>query len=321
MMLELYCRISSQDQSPVALAKKERIPNADQIVIATNFLYENYKSLSSGAKREDGDTDGIRGDLALELLRKALDNGVQVVACDGGSSTDFLFALEKFSNKGLTVVNSNIQGRAPQRRSAFETAVSLPNGKVIIYTQAEKVPLIDNIVEISKPILDGRADIVIPKRNQNLFKESYPDYMWQSEIRVNATYDWLLKRAKLMKPEESFDWFFGPVVFKNDPEIVTMFLKKYRVEGSIRSRIGAVADPEKNSGSHYFPIIEALFKGKRVVSVEVPFIYPETQRKNELSEEKVADFRQRRQLDGAAYRLEAIHFLAYLKEDKRSRIR
>lgn len=88
----------------------------------------------------------------------------------------------------------------------------------------------------------------------------------------------------------------------------------------IKSRIGAVTDPEKNSGSHYFPIIEALFEGKRVVSVEIPFVYPETQRRNETSEETIADFRERRRVDAAAYRLEAIHFLAHLKGDPRSKI-
>lgn len=229
MISELCRRIDNQDQSQDAFAKEERIPNADQIVIATNFLYKNYRSLSDGAKRSDRDTDGIRGDLSLELLSKALSNGVRVVACDGGSSPDFLFALENFKDRGLTVLNSGIQGRAPQRRRSFEAATFLPNGKVIIYTQAEKFSLVDYLSDISKPILDGQADIVIPKRNPNLFRESYPEYMWKSEIRVNDTYDWLMKKTRLMKPEESFDWFFGPVVFKNDPEIVAMFLKKYQV--------------------------------------------------------------------------------------------
>lgn len=130
-----------------------------------------------------------------------------------------------------------------------------------------------------------------------------------------------MRKAELMTDRESFDWFFGPVVFKNDPEIVALFLKKYEIDGSIESRIGATTDPEMHSDGHYFPIIQALFEGKRVVSVEVPFVYPETQKANETSPEGIATFRKRRQLDGAAYRLEAIHFVEYLKNNPRSKIR
>lgn len=305
----------------ISVVKKERILNAEKIVIATNFLYTNYKPLVEGQSRQDGDTDGIRGDLALELLNKTLDNGVRVVACDGGSSDEFLSTLEQVKDKGLTVVKSEIPGRAPQRRKAFETAALLPNSKVIVYTQSEKVSLIDHLAEISKPILEGKADVVIPKRKPELFNQTYPKYMRQSELRVNKTYDWLMKRAGFMAKGESFDWFFGPVVFRNDPEIVDLFLRQYSIVGSIRSRIGAQTDPEKNSGNHYFPIIEALFNRKEVLSVEVPFVYPESQFKNETSPEAIERFRQRRKQDGVAYRLEAIHFLAFLRGDEKDKIK
>ncbi|GEM_PF-740414 len=303
------------------IAEKKETFNPSEIILTTNFLYANYVALPNGAKREDCDTDGIRGDLAIELLSKTVSKGVGVVACDGGSSSDFLLALEEFNNKGLTVVNSDIQGRAPQRRKAFETASSRTKGKVIVYTQPEKASLVDHLLEISKPILEGNADIVIPKREEKLFKSSYPKYMWQSEVQVNNTYDWLMKRFGLIKQDESFDWFFGPIVFRNDPEMVSIFLKKYETDGSIYSRIGANTDPEKNSGSHYFPIIEALYKKKSVVSVEVPFEYPKSQRENEISKKAIADFIQRRKYDSAAYRLEALHLLAYLRGDRRSKIR
>lgn len=301
---------------------KEKLPHADRIVIATNLLYKNYKSIAAGEQKEDADTDGIRGDLAIECLSKALESEVRVVAADGGSSPDFLSALEKFKNEGLlTLVTSSISGRVPQRRNAFETAASLPGSKAIIYIQPEKVSLIDHLAEISRPILDGSADIVVPKRNPELFRESYPSYMRDSEIRVNKTYDWLMQRAGLMRKDQSFDWFFGPVVFKNDPKITSLFLETYQLTDPIKSRIGANSNPEMNSGSHYFPIIKALFNKLRVQSVEVPFVYPKAQRDNEMSAEKIAQFQTRRQLDGAAYRLEAIHFLAYLRNDPRSEIK
>lgn len=63
--------------------------------------------------------------------------GLRVVMCDGGSSSEFLDKLEGFKYNGLTVVSSKTTGRGPQRRAAFEIAALL-DGKVTIYTQAEK---------------------------------------------------------------------------------------------------------------------------------------------------------------------------------------
>lgn len=51
-----------------AAEDKENIPHADQIVVVTNCLYRDYRVLSNGEQRDLADTDGIRGDLALELF-------------------------------------------------------------------------------------------------------------------------------------------------------------------------------------------------------------------------------------------------------------
>lgn len=298
---------------------KEKIPHARDVVIATNFLYQGYTHLPEGQARNPGDTVGIRGDLALEFLHNAADAGVRVVAADGGSSEVFIEALKQFDN--VKVVTTDIPGRAPQRRAAFAEAISLAGSKVVIYSQPEKVGLIDSLAAISQPIINGEADIVIPERERALFEQTYPEYMRQSEERVNTTYDRVLQRAGLMQPDQHFDWFFGPAAFKNDPEIANLFLKKYEVSEAIKSRIGAVVNPEMHSGSHYFPIIEALFAGKRVASVEAPFAYPQDQKENELSEEARAAFVERRLKDASAYRLEMLHFLALLKGDKRSKVK
>lgn len=162
---------------------------ADKIVVATNCLYRNYHNLSAGEQRNPSDTDGIRGDLALELVSKTISVGVRMVICDGGSSFEFLSTLQMFTDKGLTIVGSNTPGRGSQRRSTFAAAFMLPGNRATIYTQAEKVslviPQIKYFERITEPIFQGYADIVIPKRNAELFKTSYPPYMRESELRVN----------------------------------------------------------------------------------------------------------------------------------------
>lgn len=293
----------------------------NQIVIATNTLYQDYHHLPNGQLRELQDTAGIRGDLALDLTGKALSLGLHIVICEGGSSRDFLSALERYKSRGLIVVTSNEKGRGPQRKTAFETAATLPKAQVIIYTQAEKKTIPDYAADISRPILEGKADIVVPSRNPELFEQYYPDYMRRSELRVNATYDRLMRQARIMTTDQSFDWFFGPVAFKNDPEIVGLFTATYGLNNLIRSRTKKVEpDPTKHSNGHYFPIIEALFRGKKVTSVEIPFEYPEEQRLNEMHPDNIDDFSNRRKLDASAYRLEAIHFLAFLKGNIESKI-
>lgn len=314
--------LQAAEQNPHRLVNKEGISYANQIVVATNCLYRNYRALYEGEQRSMEDTDGVRGDLALELFKKATGVGVRVVVCDGGSSADFQSALEGFKDHGLMVVGSDVlPGRGPQRRSVFEAAAKLTGGRVIVYTQAEKSPLLNNFPEICKPILEDGADIVIPSRNSELFEQTYPRYMKDSEIKVKNTYNRLMKRYGLLEETENFDWFFGPVAFKNDPEIVSLFLKRYELKASIRSRRGAQPNPELHSNAHYFPIIEALFKRKRVISVETSFEYPRLQRINEESPEKIVDFMERRQKDADAYRLEAIHFLAFLRGDPGSKIK
>lgn len=304
-----------------ALEPKEQIPFADKVVATTNFLYKNYHALPEGQQRDIGDTDGIRGDLAIQSISKAISQGVQVVAADGGSSEEFLSATKGFESSGLlTMVSTNKPGRGPQRRVAFEEAIQLSGKQAIIYFQPEKDSLMDYLAEITKPIVDGSADIVVPARTSDLFEQSYPNYMRESELNVNKTYNWLMHKAGILPKDENLDWFFGPVVFRNDSEIVSYFLKEYYLRSSIRSRVGAQPNPELHSASHYFPIIEALFNKKRVVGVEIPFVYPKTQRDNEMSPEKVAQFQQRRKLDASAYRLEALHFLEYLKGNPNSEI-
>lgn len=320
-------RAGRGEKQGLAATGKEHVLRASDLIIATNFLYKDYQPLAKGQQRHPADTDGIRGDLAIALLHNAAPQGVRVVAADGGSSPAFLSTIEHLQEQGLTLVRSEVAGRAPQRRSAFAAAIELADGKAIVYTQPEKLSLLDHLYEVSKPILDGTADIVIPTRNPKLFEETYPDYMRESEIRVNATYNRFLHRENLMPEDENFDWFFGPVVFKSDPEINELFLARYRVkdapanEKAIKSRNPhATADPEKNSGSHYFPVIHALFLGKPVVSVEIPFVYPQTQRENELSSDMRGAFYMRRLADADAYRLEMLHFLAFLRGNPRSQI-
>lgn len=76
-----------------------------------------------------------------------------------------------------------------------------------------------------------------------------------------------------------------------------------------------------HSGSHFFPLIEALFQKKRVVSVEIPGAYPPAQKANEEAPDSAKAFLKRRLLDADAYLTEAIHLLAGLNNNPESKIK
>lgn len=292
---------------------KEKIPGGDQIVITTNCLYPNYTSLSKDQERSLDDTDGIRGDAAIALIENAAHADVRIViAVHEDTSQDFFQAVDHIDNPNCILVKHTENGRAPARRAAFEATSALPNAQIIVYTQAEKFSVVNHLKELLAPFQQQTANIVIAKRNPELGKETYPAYMWESEMHVNRTYDQLMQRAGWMTDSESFDWFFGVFAYRNTPELRTLFLKTYILAGEIYSRTGSRANPEVYSGNHYFPLIEALYKKLRIMSVEIPFRYPNLQKRNETSPEKLDVFIERRRTQAAVYRLEALHFRAFL---------
>ncbi len=61
-------------------ALKEREISPSSIAVATSTLYKNWYD---GPLQSTDDTDKIRGDLALETIKKAKAKGFQVVVVDG----------------------------------------------------------------------------------------------------------------------------------------------------------------------------------------------------------------------------------------------
>lgn len=268
-----------------------------------------YPKWHLGRVRSVADTDKIRGDLALEFLRKATELGYQVVVVDGKSSKSFRRELKKFPNVKST--GRNGFKRSPAKRRAFKIASQLPDIKVIIATEAEKISLIDCVPEIIKPILGGKADIVIPGREDKLFKETYPDYMYNSEVEGNKLYlEKLAEHGFIADPR--LDLFFGPRAFANNPKVLGLFLKKSFSGLKSRPSDKQYFDPEEYANAQFFPIVYAYQKKLRVMPVEVPFVYPKIQKDNEMRGAKNY-FEEKRKAQRLGILLELMHLLNYLK--------
>jgi hypothetical protein len=276
-----------------------------QIAIAVTTYYPKWYT---GKLRSIKHTDKIRGDLALEFSRICSSLGYHLVVADAKSTTTFIKTLSEIPN--IIVKKSKNQKRSPQKRLAFQIAAKISGVKVIIATEPEKVSLLENIGRIAEPILKNKADIVVPKRNNKLFGQTYPSYMYESETIGNNLYNEFLKLYKLMpQKSQDLDMFFGPRAFKNEKRILKLFMKKHKLKVGRLALPAEYFDPEQLSNTSFFPIVEALKKKLRVESVEVPFTYPKLQKQNE-SQGNLEFFEEKRKAQRLSLILELVHFLS-----------
>ena len=88
----------------------------------------------------------------------------------------------------------------------------------IMYMEPEKVDLLNHIHSIVEPILSGYYDVVVPTRNEELFRTTYPKEQYHSEMFGNMHFNNLAKHVTGFqggwgeKPIE-LDWLFGPFAF------------------------------------------------------------------------------------------------------------
>lgn len=240
-----------------------------------------YPKWYKGKLKNLSHTDKVRGDLALEFIKKATAQNYQVVVVDGENPKEFREELLKL--KEVQIINRKSLQSSPAKRQAFTAASKLPNIKVIIASEPEKTSLIDSIPIIVKPILERKADIVVVKRNNKLFRQSFPDYMYYSETDGNKLYNNQLKlRHLLPNQSEELDIFFGPRAFANTPKNLKLFTRKYLIPIKDTSP-DKYFDPEKYSNTLYLPIVAALKDNLKIMSVEIPFLYPRLQKLNESS--------------------------------------
>lgn len=284
-------------------------PKAIAICVTTS-----YPKWYRGNLRSIKHTDKVRGDLALDFLSRAIKRGYQVVLADSKSSKTFRRELSKFPE--VRVIKRRSTKRSPGKRLTIKMASELAGVKVLVLTEAEKTSLLDSIFLIIHPVLEGLADIVVPKRNQELFKSTYPSYMYESEVEGNKIYNETLRAYGLLsKHMEDLDMFFGPRVFRNDKKIISLFMKRfdYKLMGAVLAH--RIFDPEEYSNVQYFPIVKALKRDFKVKSVETPFSYPLIQKENEEVGARIA-FLEKRKIQRLSVLLDLIHFMSHLKNKK-----
>ena len=249
---------------------EEPLSEARHIVVATSLIYRTWeKERTVGTPLTE---DNLRGDCALQMIHKALENGYQIAVIDGGSSKDFLSELTAL---GVSVSKEKERGMSASRRQALSEASEPENGKVIAWFEPEKISMVDCLWKLCLPILHGEADIVVPERTEESFG-TYTLQQAKSEKRFNHFWNKVLRLAGLLKGDDpDLDVAFGPKIFRNKPEILALFLKQYSLRKG--SKLESVVKPDAYSNATFFPIISALHKGFKVRSIPVNYRHPENQ--------------------------------------------
>lgn len=283
--------------------------NPEEIAFAIITYYPKWYN---GKLRSLSQTDKIRGDLALKFIQKAISMGFRVVVADGKSSKSFQKQLKSIPS--IKLIKKLSPKRSPAKRQAFKAASMMEGVKLIVTCEPEKISVLDSVALFVNPILENTADIVVLKREENLFKETYPDYMYQSETEGNKLYNDQLITHHLLNKGDELDMFFGPRTFINHPKILSLFFKKFHFQRNLKF-LEEYFDPEEYANALYFPIIIALQKKLRVKSVEIPFSYPKLQKLNECVGAKEF-FVEKRKSQHIGTLLDLMYLLNYLQKQK-----
>ena len=172
----------------------------------------------------------IRFPLAIELCKLAAANKVRtVIVDDSPDHAAVRDALEQMGNGYVKVFQQDktiYQGKGGALRQAIYYARELLkeihnndnnvlNKTAICFAEPEKVDIVNHIHLITKPILGGDADIVVPTRNEELFRQTYPIEQYHSEKFGNLHFDSLAKEFKGFQTTnaQQLDWLFGPFAF------------------------------------------------------------------------------------------------------------
>jgi hypothetical protein len=252
------------------------------------------------------------------MIQKASKLGYPVVVIDGLSTKTFYKTIKNIP--GVILKRRISYKRSPARRLGYQVASKIPQVEVIFYTEPEKVDILTYLPQITQPLLDGQADIVIPKRELTAFKSTYPGFQYLSEEEGNKLYNEYMHLHHGQHIEENFDMFFGPRAFRNNPAILRLFYQKYLFRLGDHIFKEQFFDPEQLSNAIFFPIVLALKKGFRVRSIEIPFRYPRLQKENEEKGNRLF-FEEKRQMQRLALLVELMHFLSYLDHNRRSKIK
>jgi len=251
-----------------------------RIVIATTMMYDLNNPLSA-----------IRAGLALETVKKYISFGYTILVLDDGIPPDYRALMYM---EGAILFDGNKMGMGPGRRYILGKAMEIAGeGGAVIWTEPEKWPFIHCVDKVVAPVLNGQADLVIPRRTEESMM-THPEEQRYIESFANFAFNLMVKKVI---PDANFDVWFGP--FAANAKALQYFLDYDAKEAG---------NPDTWDAIHV-PRVDAIAAGLGVISVDIyTYHYPQEQRDAEAGNMEMIEKRiQQLQLVGA-YRRRAEKF-------------
>ena len=218
------------------------------------------------------DTNDIRYRLGLESCQQAAEHKIQLVLVDASPSHTIRDGLEEAGCGFVRVIPQTSKGKkgAALREGIAKALILLKhnddddddceNGTAVIgFQELEKVDMIRHWKSIARSLLIKSSDIVAVRRDNEMFRNSYPIEQFHAEQFANMFLDSLANKIGL----PSIDWTAGPVAFK--ASIAHRWL----------SYKGEVWDAQ------LVPMIEAFIEGAKISSFDVTYRHPESMKEQE----------------------------------------
>ncbi len=197
---------------------------------------------------------------ALRTIKAANDAGYRIEVLDDGKLQDFRAKMEEL---GANVHIGGLGMGAGRRFILQKGREAVGDDGVVCWLEPEKYTIIPDIEAIVAPILEGRADLVIPKRTPEAML-GHPLPQQLAEALGNGYFNQLLGDKY---PNAEFDPWFGP--FATNQTALQHFLN---YEGEYGDRWDSI----------FIPRLRAAAAGLRLVSVVAEnYQYPPEQRETE----------------------------------------
>lgn len=219
-------------------------------VIVTTTFYNNRQEIRYG--------------LTCQFVQAVTAKNYKIIIVDGSPGPAI---AQSFRDLGAEVFPQVAKGLGWSRRELFRHAGRIMSADheafFVLWIEPEKVDFANHLETMLGPFTNETIDLVMPKREEKLYRDGYPAYQYFSEHTANAIYQQLFGPANA-------DPFFGPIAYKST----------FRAcfEGLSAGQYGL----ENDDYLQLYGQVVARYCGAKAVVAEIPFRYPPEQKAHEL---------------------------------------